>query len=224
MQQSIGNDRFALYIHIRFTLVLAPDRITTMRLPTIILISALLLCWATLGHALDSNKITINGYTSFEVEKQVDGQGKGGGDPHLSFDADLFDLVVNFQVSDQVRAAADFTWEHGVASEDDRGNAALEYGFVEHTFSDLFKIRVGKMFTPFGIFNEIHTAKTAFLSVKEAASTNKPERIVEGAFRFFPRWGVGIALRGDGRRSSQLFCRDDPQPEGDYGLQILRRQ
>ena len=90
------------------------------------------------------------------------------------------------------------TWEHGAATEDDRGNVALEYGFVEYAVSDLLKVRFGKMFTPFGIFNEIHTAKPAFLSVKEAAGTNKPERIVEAGYRFFPRWGTGIALRGDG--------------------------
>ncbi len=148
--------------------------------------------------AIDPEQITINGYTSFEVEKQIEKASDGGGDPNLSFDADLFDLVFNFRVADKVRAAADMSWEHGSASEDGRGNVALEYGFVEYTVSDQFKVRVGKMFIPFGIFNEIHTAKPAFLSVKEASSTNKAERIVDGAYRFFPRWGVGIALQGNG--------------------------
>lgn len=52
------------------------------------------------------------------------------------------------------------------------------------------------MFTPFGLFNEIHTAKPAFLSVKETASTNKAERIIYGAYRFFPRWGTGVGIHG----------------------------
>lgn len=146
--------------------------------------------------AIDGDRISINGYTSFEVERQIESAGEGLGDPNLSFDADLFDLVLNIQVDDRIRAAADMTWEHGGASEDGRGNVALEYGFVEYTFSDALKMRFGKMFTPFGIFNEIHTAKPAFLSVKEAASTNKAERIVDGAYRFFPRWGAGVAIRG----------------------------
>ncbi|MBK5256853.1 MAG: hypothetical protein JJE39_12530 [Vicinamibacteria bacterium] len=54
------------------------------------------------------------------------------------------------------------------------------------------------MFTPFGVFNEIHTAKPAFLTVKEAASLNKNDRIVDGGFLFYPRWGAGIAAHGDG--------------------------
>ena len=148
--------------------------------------------------AIDGDMITLNGYTSFEFEKQRGNAEDGLGDPNFSFDADLFDLVFNIQVDDRIRAATDVTWEHGGASEDNRGNMALEYGFVEYSVSDLVRLRFGKMFTPFGIFNEIHTAKPAFLSVKEAAGTNKTERIVKDAFRFFPRWGTGIGLHGDG--------------------------
>jgi hypothetical protein len=140
-------------------------------------------------------RITINGYTNFEYEKQISKNGRG--DKNGSFDADQFDLVFNVAVSERIRVAADLSWEHGTATEDGRGNQALEYGFVEYTFSDKFKLRFGKMFTPFGVFNEIHTAKPAFLSVKEAASLNKTERIVEGAFRFYPRWGAGLAAHGD---------------------------
>jgi hypothetical protein len=111
-------------------------------------------------------------------------------------------------VSDKIRVAADLTWEHGAASEDNRGNVALEYGFIEYTVSDLLKVRAGKMFIPFGIYNEIHTAKPAFLSVKEPASTNKTERIVEDGFRFYPRWGAGVALHGDGVLKHRNFNYD----------------
>ena len=152
------------------------------------------------------SKLTINGYSSFEFEKQLDEE--GGGDPNASFDADLFDLVFNFQVNDKIRVSADLTWEHSTATEDGFGNVAVEYAFVEYAFADLAKVRVGKMFTPHGIFNEIHTAKPAFLSVKEPASTNKPERIVENAFRYFPRWGTGVAIRGDGVIADRDFSYD----------------
>ena len=157
--------------------------------------------------------LTINGYSSFEFEKQVEDE--GGGDPNGSFDADLFDLVFNVQVNDKIRVSADLTWEHGSATEDGFGNVAVEYAFVEYAFTDLLKVRVGKMFTPYGIFNEIHTAKPAFLSVKEPAATNKPERIVEDAFRFFPRWGAGIALRGDGIIAERDFSYDVLVANGD---------
>jgi len=143
-----------------------------------------------------SDRLVINGYTNFEFSKQVSKEGDG--DKNGSFDADQFDLVFNITVSERVRVAADLSWEHGTATEDGRGNQAMEYGFVEYAMSDKLKLRFGKMFTPFGVFNEIHTAKPAFLSVKEAASLNKNDRIVEGGFLFYPRWGAGIAAHGDG--------------------------
>ncbi len=165
----------------------------------IIFACTIVLCLNLSAAAIDRDSVTLNGYTSFEFEKQLDAEGEGLGDPNFSFDADLLDLVFNIQVDDRIRVATDITWEHGAATEDDRGNVALEYGFVEYAVNDLVKLRVGKMFSPFGIFNEIHTAKPAFLSVKEAAGTNKTERIVKDAFRFFPRWGTGIGLHGDGQ-------------------------
>ena len=152
------------------------------------------------------DRIRINGYTSFEFEKQLDKQGNG--DKNGSFDADGFDLVLNIHASERVRAALDMALEHGVATEDGRGNVAMEYGFVEYTFKDMLKLRVGKMFTPFGVFNEIHTAKVSFLSVKEAASLNKNDRIIEGGFLFYPRWGAGIALHGDGVIGKKNFNYD----------------
>jgi len=152
------------------------------------------------------DRITINGYTSFEFEKQLDQDGNG--DPNGSFDADGFDLVLNVHATERVRVATDLAWEHGPASEDGRGNVVMEYGFVEYALSDLFKFRFGKMFTPFGVFNEIHTAKPAFLTVKEAASLNRTDRIVDDAFRFYPRWGTGIALHGDGVIGERNFNYD----------------
>lgn len=160
-----------------------------------------------------ASNLTINGYSSFEFEKQIEREGNG--DPNGSFDADLFDIVWNFQVNDAIRASADLTWEHGAATEDGFGNVAVEYAFVEYAFNDLFKVRVGKMFTPFGIYNEIHTAKPAFLTVKEPASTNKTERIVDNGFRYFPRWGAGIAVRGDGLIGSRNFSYDIFLSNGD---------
>lgn len=142
-----------------------------------------------------ADRIVINGYTNFEFSKQLSKEGTG--DKNGSFDADQFDLVLNVSVSERVRVAADLSWEHGTATEDGFGNQALEYGFVEYAVSDLLKLRFGKMFTPFGVFNEIHTAKPAFLTVKEAASLNKNDRIVGGGFLFYPRWGAGIAAHGD---------------------------
>jgi len=140
------------------------------------------------------DRVTINGYSSFEFEKQLEEDGKG--EPNGSFDADLFDLVTNIQATNRLRIAADITWEHGAATEDGRGNAAVEYAFPEYTVFNWLKLRAGKMFIPFGIYNEIHTAKPAFLTVKEPLSTNKNHKFGSDV-RFYPRWGCGIAVLGN---------------------------
>ena len=141
------------------------------------------------------DRVVINGYTNFEFEKQISKEGNG--DKKGSFDADQIDLVFNITVSERVRVSIDLSWEHGTATEVPRGNQALEYGFVEYALSDKLKLRFGKMHTPFGVFNEIHTAKPAFLTVKEAPSLNKNSRIVDGGYLFYPRWGAGIGAHGD---------------------------
>jgi hypothetical protein len=157
--------------------------------------------------AASLDEIDVNGYFSFEYEETLDGN---GGDENGSFDLDLFDLVLNFNLSNQLRVATDITWEHGTATEDDRGNAAVEYAFAEYTINDLVKFRAGKMFTHFGIYNEIHTAKPATLTVKEPLSTNKNNKL-GSEFRFYPRWNTGLALLGEGELAEK---------EIDYILQI----
>jgi hypothetical protein len=147
------------------------------------------------------DKIKINGYGSLEFEKQLGDTGKG--DPNGSFDSDGFDLVLNVLPSERVRVAADITWEHGAATEVDRGNVAVEYAFAEFLVSDWLRVRGGKMFIPFGLYNEIHTAKPLFLSVKEPFSTDKTDKL-GSPIRFFPRWGSGISVLGGGR----VFGRD----------------
>lgn len=146
------------------------------------------------AQAVPLDKFDINGYFSFEYEKNVGGDEEG--DLNGSLDADLVDLVINFRPTDKLRIATDFTWEHGAASEDGRGNVAVEYAFAEYTLSNLVKVRAGKQFTHFGIYNEIHTAKPATLTVKEPLSTNKNNKLGSD-IRFYPRWGNGLAVTGN---------------------------
>ncbi len=153
------------------------------------------LAFATPARAQLSERLRINGYSSFEWEYQVSNHDQGKGDKNGSFDADLFDIVVNVQPTDRLRAAADLTWEHGAATEDGRGNVAAEYAFAEYTISDALKLRAGKMFVPFGIYNEIHTAKPAFIPVDEPYSTNKPDKLGAPG-RSFARWGAGLEAVG----------------------------
>ena len=88
-------------------------------------------------YAAPIQNIDINGYFSFEYEQHVSGDERG--DKYGSFDLDLFDLVLNIDLTDQLRVATDITWEHGAATEDGRGNAAVEYAFAEYRYNNLLK-------------------------------------------------------------------------------------
>jgi hypothetical protein len=172
---------------------------------------ALALLSAIPAQAQLSEYIRINGYSNFEWEYQVSNHDKGRGDKNGSFDADIFDIVVNVQPTSRLRVAADLTWEHGPATEDGRGNVAAEYAFAEYKISDAFRLRAGKMFVPFGIYNEIHTAKPATIVINEPYATNKPDRLGAPG-RFYARWGAGIEAVGQfhsGRMS------------GDYSLLLF---
>jgi hypothetical protein len=159
------------------------------------LVGSLVLLSAAPSGAQIAEYIRINGYSNFEWEYQVSNHDKGRGDKNGSFDADLFDIVVNVQPTHRLRVAADLTWEHGPATEDGRGNVAAEYAFAEYKVSDALSLRVGKVFVPFGIYNEVHTAKPATLIINETFSTNKPDRLGAPG-RFYARWAAGIEAVG----------------------------
>jgi len=148
------------------------------------------------SYAIQWDNVDMNGYFSFEYENQ---QSKlGNGDSNESFDLDLIDLVFNLKTAEKTRVSMDVTWEHGAATEDSQGNVAVEYAFIEHTISNKLKFKAGKFLIPFGIYNQIHTSKPAFLSVKESYATNKPSKILGSGNvnRFFPRWGTGLGASG----------------------------
>ena len=169
----------------------------------------------TILSAASFDKMTINGYFSFEFEEKISGdENVAKADEHSSFDSDMIDIVLNIQATDRLRVAVDFTWEHGSQSEIDKGNVGYEYAFAEYTLSNAIKIRVGKMFTPFGIYNELHTAKPSTIVVKEPNPTNKMYYISYDTYEqtlLYPRWGTGVALVGN----NEMFGMDY-----DYALQI----
>src|SRR5712692_8399985 len=86
------------------------------------------------------DRITVNGFTNFEFERQL-GK-KGFGDPNGSFDADELGFAINVHASDRIRVSTELDWEHGAASGLNRGSVNLEYGFLEYTVKDSLKLRV----------------------------------------------------------------------------------
>lgn len=163
---------------------------------TIGFIAALvLLLPAAAGAAVfETREFRLDLYSSFELEYQIEDEGNG--DPNGSFDSDQIDLAFNYRRED-LRIAIDLVIEHGVETEEDRGNIALSFGFVEYVISDPLRVKAGKYFTPFGYHNEHLTVRTSFLTVKEPWSTNKPGKLTESGYRFFPRRQVGVGFLGN---------------------------
>ena len=160
-----------------------------------------LLAGALPAHAqlMDNDKIRVNGYSNFEYEYSPSNVGRG--DRNGSFDAQEFDLVFNILPSDRLRLSTDIRWEHGVATEEGRGNLAISHGFAEYTIVDALRMRAGKILVPFGIYNEIHTAKPAIFMYREPWSIAKPDKMGFPR-RFFARSTTGIEALGDARLGS----------------------
>ncbi len=162
-------------------------------LPAIFGLLILLTVSTATAQLVDSKELTINLYISFEMEYQIEDQGNG--DPNGSFDNDQVDLVFNYTKGD-FRIAVDAVFEHGTATEDGLGNAALSFAFAEYAFSPKAKLRMGKYLTPYGGHNSLNSIKASFLSVKLPLATNKPGSLASQGFRFFPRRQVGVAVQG----------------------------
>ena len=159
---------------------------------TVLLASAAMPAEAQL---VNQDRLRINGYTNFMYEYSPSDVGRG--DRNGSFDADQFDLVVNVLPTDRLRLSTDLRWEHGVTSEDGRGNVEVSHALAEYTLFDALRLRAGKMLTPFGIYNEIHTATPAIFLYKEPYAIAKPDKMGFPT-RFFTRAGTGIGATGVG--------------------------
>lgn len=183
-------------------------------IPAFSLATVLILVFATpaTSQIVETPHLRIDLFASFEIEYQLEDEGLG--DPNGSFDADQMDLVFNYQ-KEQFRIAIDIAVEHGVSTEDDRGNVVLSFGFAEYSHSRALKLRAGKYLTPFGLYNEYNSLKTAFLPVKLPLATNKPGSLTSAGFRFFPRRQVGLAVLGSLASKTGSFDYDVVLSNGD---------
>lgn len=145
--------------------------------------------------AINLDHLTINGFLNFEILAEVDSRDTTS--PDFYFKSDLFDLLFNFKVDDNMRATAELSWEHNSRMGEGIVTTDLGHAFIEHTFFDEFKLRIGKIQTPFGLFNELRRAKPAYLSVNVPASMVDPAALNCGARAFYPQAGVGISILGD---------------------------
>lgn len=138
-------------------------------------------------------QLDLRAYLNFETERQTTDAGRG--DPKGSFDMDVAELVVMARRG-ALRGSIAVDLEHGSDTERGFGTVNLGFGFLEYALSDAVRLRAGKILNPFGFYNEIHTVKSEYPTVKEASSTLKPFRLSGNGFRYAPKWEVGLSALG----------------------------
>lgn len=152
-------------------------------------------CVTTSVNANWVDKMTIGGYGNVNAVSKTDGA-SGVAKDEATFETEDLDLVLNFNPIDKVRIAMDASFESGVNTGEGRGSLILAYFFMEYTSSNALKYKVGKMFTSFGIYNEIQAAKVSFLTVDRPRNTNYLSRSAGGP-NFFPTALTGVSILGN---------------------------
>lgn len=143
--------------------------------------------------APSSLQLDLRAYLNFEAERQTTDAGRG--DPRGSFDMDVAELVVMARRG-ALRGSIALDLEHGSDTERGFGTVDLGFGFLEYALSNAIRLRAGKILNPFGFYNEFHTVKSEYPTVKEASSTLKPFRLSADGFRYAPKWEVGLSALG----------------------------
>lgn len=154
---------------------------------------------ATPSSALDLGMIQLHGYLDLEYTQATKNEGKDNpqatGMDNGSFDIHHFNLLMDLTVRPELTAHAMVEFDHGADTERQQGDIILEYAFGEYIFHDWAKLRGGKMLTPYGLYNEIHDASPAFLSVFIPETMYMATE--RGGFPMMPKWITGMGLRGE---------------------------
>lgn len=144
-----------------------------------------LLFFGSSAWAVDFSATKFYGYIDLEYKQTTADKfdDTGPDDANLkngSFDQHHFNLLVDVPVSPKLAMKGHIEFEHGLNQGIDSGNVVLEYAFGEYIVRDWLKLRGGKMLTPWGIYNEIHDATPAYLTVPPPGSLlqSLPERRV----------------------------------------------
>jgi len=138
-------------------------------------------------------QLDLRAYINLEADLQTTKEGKAN--PNGGLDVDVVELLVMARRG-PLRGSIALDIEHGADTERGLGTINLGFGFLEYSFADALRLRAGKLLNPFGFYNEIHTVKSEYPSVKEASATLKPYRLSDNGFRYAPKWEAGVGVLG----------------------------
>jgi len=143
------------------------------------------------AEGVDINELRIYGYLDLVYTKSNNEQGNENG----SFDLAHFNLLFDFPVTDKLIVKTHIEFQHAPDTERNFGTIKIEWNFFEYAFRDEFRIRVGQVVTPFGIFNEIRDTAPAFLTFEVPQNLILPA--TRGGFSFFPEHNKGVGILGN---------------------------
>ncbi|MBI4665913.1 MAG: hypothetical protein HY751_05810 [Nitrospinae bacterium] len=153
----------------------------------------------TPASAVTWDRVTLHGYLDLEYTQATKPEGEDDpsspGADNGSFDQHHFNLLTDIHVAPDLWVKAHVEFDHGADSELGQGGIILEYGFGEYVMREWLKFRGGKALTPYGIYNEIHDATPAFISVSVPEMIYKSER--RGGFAMMPKWITGLYALGE---------------------------
>lgn len=148
--------------------------------------------------AVTWDDVHLHGYFDFQYLQNT--RPEGPDDPNTpgmdngSFDFRHLTLLLDISVMRELLVKANIEFDHAVDTELGYGGFILEYGFAEYIYKDWLKLRAGKALTPYGLFNEIHDASPAYLSVKVPESIYSADK--KGGFTMIPKWITGLYALG----------------------------
>jgi hypothetical protein len=150
------------------------------------------------AYAVTWDNVHFHGYFDFQYLHNT--KAEGPDDPSApdmsngAFDFRHLTFLFDVSVMQELVIKANMEFDHAVDTELGYGGFILEYGFAEYMFTDWLKLRAGKALTPYGIFNEIHDAAPAYLSVSVPDSVYKADK--RGGFSLIPKWITGLYALG----------------------------
>ncbi len=138
----------------------------------------------------------IHGYAEMHYQDLNNGGSSGHSDDVNALDFHRFVLYVSHEFNDKTQFISEFEIEHSTTGEgaEEKGEVALEQGYIEHDITSSHHIKAGLFLLPIGFLNETHEPN-AFYGVER----NNVERNIipttwnEGGLAYSGETSIGLS-------------------------------
>lgn len=111
--------------------------------------------------SLDRSEILSSGATSFVGYGEA-AYSKLRQSGNATADLTRFVFGIYHRFNDRLTFQSEVEWEHGVVSNEDRGESEIEQAWLNYKFSDEVNVKGGLFLIPLGIINETHEPPTYY--------------------------------------------------------------